>query len=82
MPLPRFGSDVARARLNRERFIRATVLAETTGPEEAVTVGFLDEVHEADVAEAAARKAAALVALPRDAYAAGKHIAYRSVDAQ
>jgi enoyl-CoA hydratase len=82
MPLPRFGSDVARARLNRERFIRATVLAETTGPEDAVTVGFLDEVHEADVAEAAARKAAALVALPRDAYAAGKHIAYRSVDAQ
>jgi enoyl-CoA hydratase len=82
MPLPRFGSDVARARLNRERFIRATVLAETTGPEEAVTVGFLDEVHEADVAEAAARKAATLVALPRDAYAAGKHIAYRTVDAQ
>ncbi|MEA2713188.1 MAG: enoyl-CoA hydratase [Gemmatimonadales bacterium] len=82
MPLPRFGSDVAQARLNRERFIRATVLAETTGPDEAVTVGFLDEVHDADVAEAAARKAAALVALPRDAYAAGKHIAYRSVDAR
>jgi enoyl-CoA hydratase len=82
MPLPRFGSNVARARLNRERFIRATVLAETTGPDEAVTVGFLDEVHDADVAEAAALKATALVALPRDAYAAGKHIAYQSVHTQ
>ena len=84
MPLPRFGSDVARVRLSRERFIRATVLAETTGPDEAVTVGFLDEVHDADadVAQAAARKATALLALPRDAYAAGKHIAYQSVHPQ
>jgi enoyl-CoA hydratase len=80
MPLPEFGSGVARVRLERSRFVRATVLAELTDPAEAVRVGFLDETVERDVVDAALRRAGALAPLAGRAYAVGKHIAYRELD--
>lgn len=80
VPLPEFGSGVARLRLHRSRFVRATVLAELTAPDEAVTVGFLDEAVDGDVLDAAVRRAEALAPLAGRAYAVGKHIAYAELD--
>ena len=79
LPLPTFGAAVARVRLDRRHFIRAVVLAETTGPDEAVGIGFLDETVEADVMSRAVEKAEALAALAGPAYAAGKAIAYGTI---
>ena len=80
VPLPEFGSGVARLRLQRSHFLRATVLAELTGPDEAAAAGFLDETVDADVVEAALRRAEGLASLAGRAYAVGKHIAYRELD--
>ena len=80
LPLPRFGSSVARARLSRRHFIRATVLAEMVEPDEAVDFGFLDSVVETDVVAWAAARAETLVPLTGRAYVVGKHIAYRGID--
>jgi enoyl-CoA hydratase len=81
LPYPKFGSRVAQLRLNRARYFRATVLAEVTGPDEAVEVGFLDEVVDRDVTAAAIAKAQALSPLVGPAYATAKHIAYTAYTA-
>jgi enoyl-CoA hydratase len=78
VPYPEFGSRVAQVRLNRARYYRATVLGETTGPDEAVEVGFLDEVVDTEVIAAAVTKAQMLTSLAGPAYAAGKRIALSS----
>jgi enoyl-CoA hydratase len=78
---PEFGSRVAQMRLNRARYYRATVLGEMTGPDEAVEVGFLDEVVATDVIAAAVTKAQALASLAGPAYTAGKRIAYTAYTA-
>jgi enoyl-CoA hydratase len=80
VPLPEFGSRLARLRLQRSYFVRATLLAELTGPDEAVDIGFLDETVDEDVVTAAVRRAEALGLLDRRAYAVAKHIAYRDLD--
>lgn len=78
VPMPPFGTRVAQLRLDRKRYLRAVVLAETSGPDEAVEVGFLDEVVPAgtDVIAAAVTKAETLASLPGPAYATGKRTAY------
>lgn len=78
IPMPPFGTRVAQLRLNRTRYLRSLVLAETTGPDEAVEVGFLDEVVPAgaDVIAAAIAKAESLTPLAGPAFATGRTIAY------
>jgi enoyl-CoA hydratase len=44
MPLPVFGTELARERLSRRHFTAATLLGTTYSPTEAVDVGFLDRV--------------------------------------
>jgi enoyl-CoA hydratase len=44
MPLPVFAVELARARLSRRHFTRATALATIYRPDQAVEIGFLDEV--------------------------------------
>ncbi len=48
MPLPVFAVELARARLDPRLFTRATLLGQTFGGQEAVEVGYLDEVVPAD----------------------------------
>ena len=78
VPIPDFGTRMAQLRLDRRRYFRAIVLAETTDPDEAVDVGFLDEVADTPDAllAAAVARAEVLGKLPRDAYATGKRTAY------
>lgn len=78
VPMPAFGTRLAQLRLNRTRYLRSVVLAEVTGPAEAVDVGFLDEVAETDTTlmASAVAKAEALAQLPRDAFVTGRRTAY------
>jgi enoyl-CoA hydratase len=78
VPIPEFGTRMAQLRLNRTRYVRAILLGELTGPDEAVEVGFLDEVAgtPADLLAAAVAKAEVLARLPREAYTEGKRITY------
>jgi enoyl-CoA hydratase len=78
VPMPTFGTRMAQLRLNRARYLRAVVLAEVTGPAEAVEVGFLDEVVDTadSVLAAAVDKAKSLAQLPREALVAGRRTAY------
>lgn len=46
MDLPPWASALARERLGRREFVRATTLAHTYSPDEAVAAGFLDRVVE------------------------------------
>jgi enoyl-CoA hydratase len=61
MPVPRFGVELARARLSPRHFPRAVGLAQIYDPDGAVEVGYLDEVARSDdVAEVAIQRAAGL----------------------
>lgn len=51
MPLPVFGTELARDRLSRRHFTAATLLGTTYGPEEALAVGYLDRVVPVDELE-------------------------------
>jgi len=44
MPLPVFGTELARDRLSRRHFTAATLLGTTYGPHEALAVGYFDRV--------------------------------------
>lgn len=64
MPLPVFGTELARDRLSKRHFTNATQLAAVYTPEEAVDVGFLDRVVPAEELEPTVmERAAALSAL-------------------
>lgn len=52
MPLPVFGTELARERLSRRHFTAATLLGTVYSPSEAVDVGFLDRVVPAAEMEA------------------------------
>jgi enoyl-CoA hydratase len=75
-----FVSRLAQLRLAGSHFVRATVLAEVTGPDGAVLAGFLDEVVDDDVVTAAVRRAEVFAQLPGRAYAAQKQTAYRALE--
>lgn len=51
MPLPVFGTELARDRLSKRHFTAATALATIYSPEQALDVGFLDEVVSAGALE-------------------------------
>lgn len=65
MPLPVFGTELARDRLSPRHFTAATLLGTTYTPDEAIEVGFVDAIvpaadHEATVIERAAQLAETL----------------------
>ena len=71
LPLPGWASALARERLAREHFQRATLLAHLYSPEEAMPAGFVDRVVDSgELLAAAAREAEELAALDPEAYAA------------
>lgn len=73
LPLPVLGVEFARARLSPHALTRATLAAQIYGPEDALKVGYLDEVvPAAEVLPRAMEEAAKLGALSRQAYAATK----------
>lgn len=73
MVLPRAAIEVCRQRLTRAHFDRAVILAEIFSPEAAVEAGYLDAVvPEADLLDAAHRKAVELMALHIPAHKATK----------
>jgi len=72
MPLPVFAVELARARLSRRHYTRATALATLYSPAEAIDVGYLDELVDAeDVESTAMARANELgTALSRSGFAA------------
>jgi enoyl-CoA hydratase len=71
LPLPRWASALARERLAREQYQRATLMAHLYSPDASRSAGFVDEVVESDAFLAAAvRGAEELAALDPEAYAA------------
>ncbi len=73
MPLPVFASELARERLRRNAFLRATLQGHVHSPSEAADVGFLDRVvAPGELLETARSEALALAKLPVKAYASTK----------
>jgi len=73
MTLPEFALELARERLSKRHFLRATSQAEIYTPAEAVDAGYLDQVVDAAAHPAVARaEAARLAALPQRAFAETK----------
>lgn len=73
LTMPRAAIEILRQRLTPAAFVRATLLAETFGPAEAVAAGFLDRiVPAAELAEVAGAAAAQLATLDGAAHAATK----------
>lgn len=71
MPLPVFGTELARDRISRRHYTRATQLSTIYTPDEAVDVGFLDEVVAAGDLEATVlERAGELKDLPRPGFEA------------
>ncbi|MCH2170850.1 crotonase/enoyl-CoA hydratase family protein [Myxococcota bacterium] len=69
MNLPIFAFELARERLSKRHFIRATTQAELYGPDDAVDAGYLDRVvSPEDLLEAALEEAAQLAEVPQPAY--------------
>lgn len=62
MSLPIFAVELARDRLSRRHFTRATTLAAVYSPAEAVDAGYLDEVVAAETLEATALERAGFLA--------------------
>ncbi len=62
LSLPPFGLELARDRLEPQALSRATITAEIYGPEQALSVGYLDALSAADTLHADAREAAARLA--------------------
>jgi enoyl-CoA hydratase len=72
-PLPRYAITLARANVRRDRFDDLLLPGATVGPEDAVSVGFADELADpGDVLTRARERASELADLPRGAYAATK----------
>ena len=75
MVLPPFGMDLARFKLNNQFLDAAVVGATLYSPEEAATVGYVDQVVAADkVMDCALEKATAIQQLDLTAYAGNKKI--------
>jgi enoyl-CoA hydratase len=72
-PLPQFAIALARANVRDDRLDDLLLSGAIVGPEEAVSVGFADELAEpAAVLDRARERAHTLMELPADAYAATK----------
>ena len=73
LPLPAFGLEIARDRLHPQFLSAATVLGTVYSPEDALAVGYLDQVVEVEALTAAAfERAQILSALDSDVVAATK----------
>ncbi len=73
MTLPVFAVELARARLSKRHFQRATIQAEIYDPEGAVDAGYLDRVvAPEELQEAVLAESARLAELPRRAFAETK----------
>jgi enoyl-CoA hydratase len=73
MTLPVFAIELARRRLSKRHFVRATTQAELYAPEVAVDAGYLDRVTSPeDLFDAALAEASRLAALPQPAFGATK----------
>ena len=73
LPLPAFGLEIARDRLHPQFLSAATVLGTVYSPEDALAVGYLDQVVDASALTTAAfEQAQILSALDSDAVAATK----------
>ncbi len=73
LPLPTFGTELAKDRLHPAHLTQAVVQSRIYDPEGAVSAGFLDVLApEANVVETAIALAQQLVQLPTAAYAANK----------
>jgi enoyl-CoA hydratase len=73
MRLPVFAYELARERLSKRHWLRATTQAEVYAPEAAVDAGYLDSVHEpAALAGAALAEARRLAELPQPAFRSTK----------
>ena len=73
LPLPVFASELARERLRRNAFVKATLLAHVFDPESAADVGYVDRVvAPAELRATAIAEAARLAQLPANAYASTK----------
>jgi len=69
MPLPVFAYELARERLSKRHWLRATAQAELYAPDGAVDAGFLDAVCEPSaLVEAALAEGRRLAALPQPAF--------------
>jgi enoyl-CoA hydratase len=79
LALPEFGFTLAERRLDRRRLLRATVLGELVGPDEAVEFGFLDAVVDADPVAAAVELAESLAPLSIAALVATRQTMYRGL---
>jgi enoyl-CoA hydratase len=83
LPLPIFAIELARERLSRRIFERATSQAELYGPEAGLEAGFLDRLVDAGELEAAAlAEAARLAELPQPAFGATKRRAHEALCAR
>lgn len=73
LTMPRAAIEILRQRLTPAHFVRATLLAETFAPEDAIAAGFLDRIVAPEELGAAAREAASqLTTLDAAAHAATK----------
>lgn len=73
MVLPTFGLELAKARLAPHRLTEAFIQAKLYNPDEAVNVGYIDQVVDPDkVVETALAKAAELAPLPNVSYHGNK----------
>jgi enoyl-CoA hydratase len=80
MTLPLFAVELARQRLSKRHFIRATTQAQLYTPEAAVDAGFLDRVTSPeDVFDAARAEADRLAAINQPAFAATKQRAHAAL---
>lgn len=73
LTLPRFGIELAEARLSRRHLTQAAIMAELYAPNDAVDAGFLDEIAATDdVLERAVARARTLAGYDGATYAANK----------
>jgi len=80
MTLPHFGAALARNRLSKRHYLRATAQAELYAPDGAVDAGFLDRVVPAEeLLEHALAEAQRLGALPQPAFGNTKRRAHEAL---
>ena len=73
LPMPIFVSELVRERVTRSSFVAATLFATIYSPEEALSIGLVDELCAVDqVRERAIERATELAKLPAGAYASTK----------
>ena len=80
MGLPIFAVELARHRLSRRHFLRATSQAQIYTPDEAVDAGYVDQTADADELEDVARaEAARLARAPQPAFRHTKRSVHAAV---